>query len=189
MSGPGIGSGFTASSVWNKKGSCQAQDAHMETGRAWCARTNNGMWVALNSLKSGSSFLWIPPRYFLAHQWLQLELGPPTTVTGILTQGRGDTGRRQWVTSYTVSYSNDSSLWYPYKETNHRTPKASLSVLYCVFCPGSKHEITIWENNFCYVSRFPVPWLPVSVILKHFQVIPTYCLPTIFNSHGEFWEF
>ena len=50
-------------------------------------------------------------------------MGPPTTVTGVVTRGRGDTGRRHWVTSYTISFSNDTVIWYYYKETNHVNPK------------------------------------------------------------------
>ncbi|ODN04432.1 Lactadherin, partial [Orchesella cincta] len=101
ITGPGIGYGLTASTFasWAKKNSCQPDDAHVDSHRAWCSRHNNG------------------------HQWLQFDVGPPSTVTGVLTRGRGDTGRRHWVTSYTMSYSNDSTLWYYYKESNHLTPK------------------------------------------------------------------
>jgi hypothetical protein len=53
------------------------------------------------------------------HQWLQFDLGPATQVTGILTKGRADTKRRQWITSYTVSYSNDSVVWFVYTDGNH----------------------------------------------------------------------
>lgn len=61
--------------------------------------------------------------YLLVHQWLQLEFGSPSIVTGIVTRGRGDTARRQWVTAYTLSYSNDTHIWYFYKELNHLNPK------------------------------------------------------------------
>jgi len=60
-------------------------------------------------------------------QWLQIGLGPPTKITGIATKGREDTGRKQWVSSYSLSYSNDSLIWYYYKETNHLTPKVSIN--------------------------------------------------------------
>ena len=55
------------------------------------------------------------------HQWLQLDLGPPTLVTGIVTKGRGD--KRNWVTSYSVSYSNDTKIWFYYKDANHLEAK------------------------------------------------------------------
>ena len=48
---------------------------------AWCARHNNH------------------------NQWLKIDLGVPTYVTGIETQGREDSA--QWVTAYYVYYSMD----------------------------------------------------------------------------------
>ena len=48
------------------------------------------------------------------NQWLQVDLGQKTNVTGIQTQGRQD--RDQWVTSYTVSHSDDNTTFTPYKE-------------------------------------------------------------------------
>lgn len=47
-------------------------------------------------------------------QWLQVDLGQSTKVTGIKTQGRQDAD--QWVTSYTVSYSNDGTTFTSYKQ-------------------------------------------------------------------------
>ena len=57
----------------------------------------------------------------LDKQWLELDLGPPTLVTGILTRGRGD--KKNWVTSYTLSYSNDTNIWFYYKDANHLEAK------------------------------------------------------------------
>ncbi|KAM7428989.1 hypothetical protein ABFA07_020090 [Porites harrisoni] len=65
----------------------------------------------LNS-RSGS---WVP-RTNNGYQWLQVDLGKKTEVTGIKTQGRYNT--HQWVTSYRVSYSNDGSTFQTYKENN-----------------------------------------------------------------------
>ena len=61
----------------------------------------------------------------LEHQWLQLDLGPPTLVTGIMTMGRGD--KKNWVTSYSVSFSNDTKLWFYYKDANHLEAKVGNS--------------------------------------------------------------
>ena len=60
---------------------------------------------------------------FAAHQWLQFDIGPPTLVTGLITKGRGDTGKKNWVTRYRLSYSNDSQIWYYYKDASHLDPK------------------------------------------------------------------
>ena len=35
-------------------------------------------------------------------------------ITGLITKGQGD--RKRFVTSYTMSYSNDSVAWYAYKD-------------------------------------------------------------------------
>lgn len=73
--------------------SCQPDDGHILSNKAWCAKDDN------------------------AEPWLQLDIGPPTLVTGVVTKGRGDTGRKQWVTRYRLSYTNDSeSQWHVYKD-------------------------------------------------------------------------
>jgi len=59
------------------------------------------------------------------NQWLQFDIGPPTLVTGLITKGRGDTGKKHWVTRYRLSYSNDSQIWYYYKDASHLDPKVS----------------------------------------------------------------
>lgn len=51
-------------------------------------------------------------------QWLQIDLGAKSVVKKIATQGRYDAN--QWVTSYTLSISNNAVRFYPYKE-NRRT--------------------------------------------------------------------
>ena len=47
------------------------------------------------------------------NQWLQIDFKYKATVTDILTQGRRDAN--QWVTSYTVAYSNDGRNFKTYK--------------------------------------------------------------------------
>ena len=55
---------------------------------AWCAKTSNNK------------------------EWLQIDLGNPTTVTKVATQGRQD--HNQWPTSYSISYSLTGSYWVQY---------------------------------------------------------------------------
>ncbi|XP_072022190.1 uncharacterized protein [Amphiura filiformis] len=43
------------------------------------------------------------------NQWIQVDLGTPTPVSGIITQGRD--GFDQWVTMFTVEYSRDCVTW------------------------------------------------------------------------------
>lgn len=47
-------------------------------------------------------------------QWLQFNLGRPTLITVIRTQGRQDAS--QWVTSYKVYFGNDGVRFTPYKK-------------------------------------------------------------------------
>ncbi len=43
-------------------------------------------------------------------QWIQVNLTESQLVRGVMTQGRADCD--EWVTKYTVQYSNDSVTWY-----------------------------------------------------------------------------
>ncbi|CAH3132495.1 unnamed protein product [Porites lobata] len=80
-----------------------ASTQHHSPYRSYHARlnSNHGSWV---------------PRTNNGHQWLQVDLGKKTEVTGIKTQGRYNA--HQWVKSYRVSYSNDGSTFQIYKENN-----------------------------------------------------------------------
>ncbi|KAK7077461.1 hypothetical protein SK128_009079, partial [Halocaridina rubra] len=89
----------SSSVPWTRRKSCQPTDASLNSHRAWCARRKD------------------------EHQWLQWDLGPPHLVTGIITRGRGDTGRKHWVKAYTLTYSNDSRVWFTYKDGNHLDTK------------------------------------------------------------------
>lgn len=93
---------MTASSwrPWHpQQGSCSPDEAQLFARGGWCALRNNG------------------------NQWLQVDLGPATRVTGVATRGRGDARRKHWTTAYLLSYSNDSTHWHHYKDDNHLDPK------------------------------------------------------------------
>ena len=79
-----------------------------------------------------------------ANQWLQIDVGPPTLITGVVTKGRGDGRRNQWVVRYRVSYSNDSHVWYFYKDSSHVEVK--------VRCKR-KHLITTITTRQCSPPR------------------------------------
>ncbi|XP_039252075.2 lactadherin-like [Styela clava] len=95
---------------------------------AWCAATNNG------------------------NQWLQVDLQEPTTVAGLLTQGRTNCCN-QWVRSFKVSYGNSESSLAMYQE-NGATK---------IFT-GNHDKTTIKENRFSqpitarYIRLHPVTW-------------------------------
>ena len=106
---------LTASSMYNRyygpwSARLQARN-HGAIRGGWLARVNNN------------------------RQWLQIDLGAKSVVKRIATQGRYDAN--QWVTSYTVSYSNNGVRFYPYRE-NRRVRVCSLRVSFCVayrYCP------------------------------------------------------
>ena len=59
----------------------------LDSAQAWTARVNN------------------------ANQWMQIDLGNLTNVTGVVTQGRANSN--QWVTNYRVSTSTNGEKWVP----------------------------------------------------------------------------
>lgn len=97
---------LTASSERNQHtgSSCQAEDGHFMTQKGWCAKDNNN------------------------NQWLQFDVGPPTLITGFMTKGRGEAGRRQWVSRYRLSYSNDSAIWFFYKDSTQSDAKRTIII-------------------------------------------------------------
>lgn len=62
------------------------------------------------------------------HQWIEIDVGPPTLITGILTKGRADSKKQHWVTRFKITYSNDSQVWYQYKDAHNAEPRVSLCV-------------------------------------------------------------
>ena len=50
------------------------------------------------------------------NEYLQFDVGPPTRITGVVTKGRGDARKPQWVTNFLLKYSNDSVNWKAYKD-------------------------------------------------------------------------
>ncbi|XP_068677063.1 uncharacterized protein [Montipora foliosa] len=58
------------------------------------------------------------------NQWLRIDLGSYTTVTGLATQGRhGLDPYDQYVTAYRLQYSNDGIVFHFYKEPGRTSPK------------------------------------------------------------------
>uniref|UniRef100_A0A5K3FEA4 Lactadherin n=1 Tax=Mesocestoides corti TaxID=53468 RepID=A0A5K3FEA4_MESCO len=88
---------YGASTTRSKRNArtCSPEDGHYFSNKAWCAKRQNGM------------------------QWFQIDLGPPTLVTGVVLRPRGDGKWQQYVTLFKLSYSNDSLLWFFYKDAPH----------------------------------------------------------------------
>ncbi|XP_066275207.1 uncharacterized protein [Branchiostoma lanceolatum] len=68
---------------------CATNKARLHAAGAWCANS------PLNT-----------------NQWLQVDVGAETTVTGVITQGR-PVGN-QWVKSYKLRFSRDGTTWSTY---------------------------------------------------------------------------
>ncbi|UJR21404.1 hypothetical protein I4U23_024494 [Adineta vaga] len=93
---------ISASTTWpsRHRATCQAEDGYLLTNKGWCSK-----------------------KKYKHDQWLEFDLGHPSTVTSLITRGRADTNQEQWVTKYRVSFSNDSRLWIYYKDKLQSEPK------------------------------------------------------------------
>ncbi|KAL2088314.1 hypothetical protein ACEWY4_015213 [Coilia grayii] len=56
-------------------------------------------------------------------QWLQVDLGSPKRVTGIITQGAKDFGVIQFVSAFKVAYSDDGSSWRVLQDQSRKSDK------------------------------------------------------------------
>ena len=69
-----------------------------------------------------------PPRGYRADassvgtngSYITVDLGNDTVVTGVSTQGYGDTTVQEWVTKYSLMFLNGNDFW-PFKETSGAT--------------------------------------------------------------------
>lgn len=88
-------------------------------------------------------------------QWIQVDLGKVTTVTGIATQGASDGMKiNAWVSRYNIQYSNDGKTFHKYSAyTNKFAQKFS----------GNKDTSSIVRNNF-----------PRPIHARYIRVIPRW---------------
>ncbi|XP_051004713.1 lactadherin isoform X2 [Acomys russatus] len=88
-----------------------------------------------------------------AKEWLQVDLGTPKTVSGIITQGARDFGTIQYVASYKMAYSNDGVHWTVYEEQG-------TSKVFPGNSDNNSHKKNIFETPFIarYVRVLPVSW-------------------------------
>ena len=110
---------ISASTSWpyRRRASCQPEDGYLMSNKGWCSRKRYSQYWRKSSENSCNKLL-------VEHdQWLEFDLGHPSTVTSLITKGRGDTSQEQWVTKYKVSFSNDSRLWLYYKDKSQIEPK------------------------------------------------------------------
>ncbi|XP_020820516.1 lactadherin isoform X2 [Phascolarctos cinereus] len=88
-------------------------------------------------------------------EWLQIDLGIPKRVTGIITQGARDFGNIQYVSAYKVAYSNDTKSWTVYKDGRTNSSKIFLGN-----SDNNSHQKNIFETPFYsqFVRILPVAW-------------------------------
>jgi hypothetical protein len=71
----------------------------------------------LNFRRHGKADAWVSKANDHATSWLQVDFQNPAVITKVLTQGRGDNNlHSQWVTAFTLSYSNDGDEFQQYNE-------------------------------------------------------------------------
>ena len=109
---------ISASSVWDNnhapsQGRMNFHETTIKSG-SWSAKTNDG------------------------NQWLQIDLGNlEEVVTRVATQGRNYNGNwpwgshSQWVTKYTLQYSEDCKNFQEYKEGERDTVQVISNALFC----------------------------------------------------------
>jgi len=125
----------SSSGHWPRDGSCSANDAYIDGSVGWCAKWNN------------------------QHQWITVDVGPPTKIVGLVTRGSGVPFRRHWVSSYSISYSNDSLRWTFYKEDQNLTKIK-------IFDANMDKETRRWHYlNRPIIARF-IRFNPVSFRVK-----------------------
>uniref|UniRef100_A0A8C5DBV0 Lactadherin-like n=1 Tax=Gouania willdenowi TaxID=441366 RepID=A0A8C5DBV0_GOUWI len=86
-------------------------------------------------------------------EWLQVDLGSPKRVTGVITQGAKDFGSVQFVTAFKVAHSDDGKSWTIVKD---ETTKADM--IFVGNSDNNVHKKTIFDPAF--YSRFIriLPW-------------------------------
>ena len=104
-----------------------------------------------------------------ANQWLQIDVGPPTLITGVVTKGRGDGRRNQWVVRYRVSYSNDSHVWYFYKDSSHVEVKVRCKRKHLIT------TITILDSALRQGQHLNQMWSGIRIRIPDYSV--SGCLP------------
>ena len=75
--------------------------------------------LKLTRVKGGA---WVT-RVLDLKQWLQVDLGSHTIVTGVATQGRNAPRSWQWVTKYRLQYSTDGVNFHFYIEKGDNSLK------------------------------------------------------------------
>jgi len=90
---------------------------HQITSTAPCDNDHRAALARLNNQPGKSSWsgdshvgAWVPRGTTPGTQWIQIHFSRPSTITGVMTQGR-PRGFKQWVKTYTLQFSDDAITW------------------------------------------------------------------------------
>ena len=126
-------SAITASTIHNS-----AHVAHLGRLNLVARSGKNGAWCAKTSNNK---------------EWLQIDLGNPTTVTKVATQGRQDSNH--WPTSYSIPYSLTGSYWV------HYTARGKVKVI--TPCSLHRHHLKdLWSRKMEIMWNFN--WMATETI-------------------------
>ena len=68
-------------------------------------------------------------KVFTTNEWIQVDLGVSTSVTGLVLQGRDkDNNNLQCVTKYRVQYSDDAIAWIWISDVDQQDAKVNLPI-------------------------------------------------------------
>ena len=116
--------------------------------RAWLSR--------LHRIKRGRYIGAWASKYRNYNQWLQVDLGYATKITGIATQGRQDAN--QWVTVYRVYYSTDGVYFALVKYWWNAVKVTGVNLEYSI-----KHEQRLLSRGVTF-ANFLMFWPRVLLI-------------------------
>ncbi|KXJ24097.1 Lactadherin [Exaiptasia diaphana] len=90
-------------------------------------------------------------------EYIQVDLGVTNVITMVSTQGRSSCSCFQWVTSYSLAYSDDGTSWKPYEGDCTK-----------IF-PGNTDKNTVVTNKL----EIPIKARYIRLIVKGFNGHPT----------------
>ncbi|GIY76924.1 EGF-like repeat and discoidin I-like domain-containing protein 3 [Caerostris extrusa] len=105
------------------------------------------------NVRLGSDSVW-SAAYSDDKQYLQIDFLDEANVTGIITKGRED--EPQWVTAYTVSYSNDGIIWNKIKDEDDEDSLKEFAANYDSFSAVSNELPATIRTRFLRIH--PTKW-------------------------------
>uniref|UniRef100_A0A8C4WZ29 Neuropilin n=1 Tax=Eptatretus burgeri TaxID=7764 RepID=A0A8C4WZ29_EPTBU len=110
-------------------------------------------------------FAWSPRAHSASDQWLQVDLGSPWLLSGMLTQGaKGGNGHQQklYVRRYRLLHSEDGLGWTPVRDHGHDEPKSFIGNFH-----PDKLELRRFEVvRARYVRLLPEKWSASGIALR-----------------------